>query len=53
MHIETTGAALPLAIICAAWIMKLSGPPELLNALAWIMTIVLMLVVVFGGLVVR
>lgn len=53
MHIDTVGPAIALAIMAHAWISKLSGPPAVVNAVAWVMVILITLVVVFGGLVVR
>jgi hypothetical protein len=53
MHLDTTGTALALAVIAHACIGKISGPPVIVNVFAWVMTIILVLVVVFGGLVLR
>ncbi len=53
MQIETTGIALALAVIAHAFIHRIQGPPVVLNVVAWVMTILLVIVVVFGGLVVR
>jgi len=52
MHIES-GVALALAVIAHAWIGRISGPPQVVNVVAWVMVILLMLAVVFGLPVLR
>lgn len=52
MHIETT-ATLALAVIAHAWITRVQGPPVVVNAVAWVLSLLITLALVVTGLVVR
>lgn len=53
MHLETASTALALAVIAHACIGKISGPPPIVNIVFWVMSILLILVVVFGAVLTR
>lgn len=37
-----------LAIVCHAWIGRIQGPPQLVNAVAWIVAVLTLLVLAMG-----
>ena len=53
MQIQTTDAAIACAIIAHAFIARIQGPSTIVNVVSWVMTIILVLIVVFGGFAIR
>lgn len=52
MHIES-GVVLALAVIGHAWITRVQGPPQVVNAVAWLFALLITLVLLVTGLVMR